>query len=128
MRLFHLTVLSLSIGCNPAELAIALDLDGDGLLEDEENELGTDPNKADTDDDGYDDDVEIAENTDPLDEFDHPYQGGWGKDSCRNDIVSTGNDIGQIAENFKLPNQHDEAVQLHDFCGRTVFMVTSAFW
>ncbi|MBT3220864.1 MAG: hypothetical protein HN348_17405 [Proteobacteria bacterium] len=128
MRLFHFALVPLTMACNPADLSIELDYDGDGLLGAEEEALGTDPYNADSDGDGYDDDVELEENTDPADEFDRPYQAGWGKDSCRNEIASTGNGLGDIVENFALKNQYGETTKLHDFCGRTVFLVTSAFW
>ncbi|MGJ4108515.1 hypothetical protein ACN4DQ_07660, partial [Corynebacterium macclintockiae] len=45
-----------------------VDSDGDGLTDDYERELGTDPSKADSDGDGVRDDVEVlTDNTDPLD-------------------------------------------------------------
>ncbi len=44
-----------------------LDSDGDGLTDDEEGDLGTDPAVADTDQDGFDDGVESYAGTDPLD-------------------------------------------------------------
>lgn len=54
-------------------LGTALDLDGDGLDNDREtNELGTDPNKFDTDGDGFSDATEIALGTDPTDINDFP--------------------------------------------------------
>ena len=43
------------------------DLDGDGLTNEREEELGTDPLRADTDGDGVDDGAEVAAGTDPLD-------------------------------------------------------------
>jgi hypothetical protein len=43
------------------------DLDADGLLNDEEVALGTDPRDPDTDDDGLGDGAEVALGTDPLD-------------------------------------------------------------
>ena len=46
------------------------DCDGDGLTNDEEEELGTDPYDADTDDGGVDDGTEVANGTDPLDPSD----------------------------------------------------------
>ena len=44
------------------------DPDGDGLTDEEEYELGTDPNDPDTDDDGYSDGEEVALGSDPLDD------------------------------------------------------------
>jgi hypothetical protein len=43
------------------------DLDGDGLTNEREEELGTDPNLADTDGDGVDDSDEVDAGSDPLD-------------------------------------------------------------
>jgi len=43
-----------------------LDADGDGLTNEREAELGTDPNDADTDNDGVGDGVEVATGRDPL--------------------------------------------------------------
>ena len=45
----------------------AADCDNDGLTNQKEKELGTDPLKADTDGDGVPDGVEMTEGTDPLD-------------------------------------------------------------
>jgi hypothetical protein len=53
-----------------------LDTDEDGLSDDEEADLGTDPDDADTDGDGYDDGEEVDAGTDPLDATDHPSSGG----------------------------------------------------
>jgi minor extracellular serine protease Vpr len=44
------------------------DSDGDGLSDDQEAELGTNPNNADTDGDGLSDADEVERGTDPLDE------------------------------------------------------------
>jgi hypothetical protein len=44
------------------------DADGDGLTNEREEELGTDPLSADTDGDGVDDGTEVADGTDPLDQ------------------------------------------------------------
>src|SRR5690606_5206987 len=45
-----------------------VDVDGDGLSNDREEEIGTDPLVADTDGDGVSDGDEVAAGTDPLDE------------------------------------------------------------
>ena len=52
---------------NPdTELTEDLDDDNDGLLDDREAELGTDPKDADTDDDTFSDGLEVTRGTDPL--------------------------------------------------------------
>lgn len=59
-------------GSNPATLdfvepaAVSIDIDGDGLTDDEEADLGTDPTNVDTDCDGVQDGGEINAGTDPL--------------------------------------------------------------
>lgn len=44
-----------------------IDSDGDGLSDQEEYQLGTDPQDGDTDGDGHSDGVEVAEGSNPLD-------------------------------------------------------------
>ncbi|MCO4747482.1 MAG: hypothetical protein KC912_21960 [Proteobacteria bacterium] len=104
------------------------DTDGDGLSDGEEVGLGTNPVMQDSDGDGWADGDEITGNTDPLLTEDHPYTGGWQIGACRDDIVSTGNALGNIAEDFELMDQHGDMLSLHDFCDREVLLVGSAFW
>jgi hypothetical protein len=83
---------------------------------------------TDSDGDGFTDADEVNQNTDPDDASDHPYAGGWPIDSCRHDIVGTGNMEGDIAENWALTDQFGEEISLHDFCDHAVLLVGSAFW
>ena len=104
------------------------DTDNDGLSDgDEVNVYGTDPTTADSDGDGYSDGEEVESYTDPLTEADHPYLGGWPIDACRMDVIPTGNDVGDIAENFTLLDQYGEYVRFHDFCNHTIFLIAGAF-
>jgi hypothetical protein len=48
------------------------DLDGDGLSNNDEMELGTDASNPDTDGDTFDDGDEVNASTDPLDPAGHP--------------------------------------------------------
>lgn len=118
----------LSVGCSYSEVDVPYDVDGDGLMGDEEAEYGTNPDKADTDGDSYDDGTEVAGNTDPTNRGDHPYEGGWPIDACRWDVEGTGVGVGEIAPDFELQDQFDETVRLHDFCGKVVLLTIGAEW
>jgi peroxiredoxin len=122
------TVPFLAMACSYSEVDVPYDVDGDGLMSDDETEYGTDPEKADTDGDSYDDGEEIAGNTDPTNRGDHPYAGGWPIDSCRWDVESTGHAIGEIAHDFELEDQFGEMVRLHDFCGKAILLTFGASW
>jgi peroxiredoxin len=108
--------------------AMAGDSDGDGLSDADEAALGSDPNVADTDGDGYDDGLEADSFTDPTDDQDHPYQGGWPIASCRSDISGNGHSVGDIAQQFTLEDQFGDILKLHDFCDKVVLLVSSATW
>lgn len=104
------------------------DSDGDGLTDTEEEALGTNPAQADSDGDGYDDGYEVDYGTDPNDLWDKPYEGGWDIDfECRDSVVGTGDDVGEIAFDFEAYNQHSDLLSLYDFCNHTVLVVASAF-
>ncbi|SFW69449.1 hypothetical protein SAMN05660313_03478, partial [Cellulophaga fucicola] len=51
-------------------VTISVDTDGDGLTNNDEIDLGTDPNNPDTDGDGISDGQEVTDGTDPLDDCD----------------------------------------------------------
>ena len=53
-------------GLKSSLLQYVQDSDGDGLTDDEEADIGTDPNDPDTDDDGLNDGDEVDLGTDPL--------------------------------------------------------------
>ncbi len=119
------------VGCIPTETETdpgVADTDGDGLMDGQEHTLGTDPGVADTDGDGESDGAEVNGNTDPLDPNDHAYQGGWPIAACRDSVVSTGNSVGEIAEDFSLLDQFGDQVRLHSFCESAVWLVGAAFW
>lgn len=109
-------------GTDPADA----DSDDDTLSDGAEVAVGLDPLDPDTDGDGWSDGDESA--TDPLDPDDHPYLGGWEQGACRDAITSTGNDVGDVAEDFTLYDQHGEEVRLHSFCDRAVLIVSAAMW
>ena len=125
MRLLPLVSL-FAIGCI-ADVAIDLDGDGDGLVDSEEAQVGSDPGNPDSDDDGFTDGEEFHGNTSPVDADDKPYQAGWPIDACRNDIESTGAEEGDIAANFELIDQFGETVTLYDFCDKVVLVMGAGF-
>ncbi len=49
-----------------APIIVAVDSDGDGLPDDTEKRIGTDPNNRDTDNDGLSDNEEVKNSSDPL--------------------------------------------------------------
>src|SRR5688572_10620145 len=63
--------------------------DGDCLSDEQEAELGTDPNKIDSDDDGIGDCEEVACVSDPIDPAEKCYACGW-KHNDPGNLVSTG--------------------------------------
>lgn len=82
----------------------------------------------DSDNDGFTDLEELAANTDPFNADDRPYLGGWPIDACRANVVSTGNQVGDVTANFALTDQFGDTLRLHDFCGKAVMLVAAAMW
>ncbi len=82
---------------------------------------------GDEDGDGFINSDEMAQGTDPFSAEDIPYAGGWRKAACRSEIVSTGNDEGQIAEDFGLVDQYGETFHLQDVCDRVLLVEYSGF-
>jgi len=56
------------------------------------------------------------------------YLGGWHIADCKEDIESTGYEVGEIAPNFVATDQFGDKIELHAFCDRTVVLVASAEW
>ncbi len=121
-----------ALGSNPA----SADSDADGLLDGEEQAAGTDPNKADTDGDTYLDLDEMNESTDPLDPESRIYTGYWPYYAGKEELLQNGLD----GETFKLNkqfariqavDQFGETVDLYDFYnldGRPLMFDVSAEW
>jgi hypothetical protein len=109
--------------------AVAMpDADGDGLADSWEEENGLDPNSDDTDEDGWTDGEEVYGFADPDDDLDHPDIGGWERSPVPEDLDSTGGQVGDIVDDFKLMDQFGEHVSLWSFYGRVIMVETVAEW
>ena len=101
--------------------------EGQEDVDDTSSTVLTEPD-GDSDNDGYSNAEELEAGSDPDDASDVPYAGGWTKDaSCNDDIQSTGNDVGQIAQDFMLQDQYGDTLRLHDFCDRVVLLEFAGF-
>ena len=105
----------------------ALDDDEDGLSNFDEAQAGTDPNVADSDGDGINDKDEVEQGFDPLDAADKPYLGGYPVARCDSLPAATGNDVGEVTDDFNLLDQNGERVYLQDFCNSVVILEASNF-
>jgi hypothetical protein len=119
------------------DTAAPLDSDNDGLDDDEEAAIGTDPNHADTDRDRSSDGVEVAAGTNPLYDLSHPYAGSYNVGFCADGPPAptgpTGTSEyggeswpvyrpGDVARDFSFRDQHGEQVHLYSFCDRVVML------
>lgn len=101
-----------------------LDSDEDGLTDVEEAELGTDPNKKDTDADNYWDSWEVIEGTDPLDVGSRIYTGYWPYNPDKDELVQgtwaeAGPTAGSQFPRQTFLDQHGDTVELYDFANFT---------
>ncbi|MFV8750975.1 hypothetical protein ACNOYE_10560 [Nannocystaceae bacterium ST9] len=102
-----------------------VDTDEDGLTDDEELELGTDPTKKDTDGDNYWDSWEVTEGTDPLDVESRIYIGYWPYNPNK-DLLEQGSwanaskDVGTPFPRDEFLDHHGDMVDLYDFTNFTV--------
>jgi len=144
-------VLFLTLGA----LAVACDKDDDGLSNKEEKELGTNPDKADSDGDGlsdgeevltigsdpleadsdgdgYDDSAEVDANSDPVDPFNWPSgEGNWPDftdEAAANGVVGTGWALEDVMPDFEVTDQFDQGLQLYQYYGFVVLLDLSAGW
>ena len=136
---------------------VPVDTDGDGLFDDEEAVLGTDPAKADTDGDGledlaeddggtdplladgdgdgYLDPWELTEGTDPNDAESRIYIGNWPYNPNKGSMTDVTLDVAGTKEgdqfaHLVLMDQFGEYVDLYDFAGqgKPVLIDISAVW
>ena len=103
------------------------DLDNDGPNDCEEEALGTDPENSDSDGDGFSDIDEVDCVSSPTDANEQCYACGW-EHNDPGDLVSTGNEVGDVIDNFQLPDQCGELVDLWDFHGEYHVLYMTAAW
>jgi thiol-disulfide isomerase/thioredoxin len=124
------------------------DPDDDGLTNDEEAALGTDPDNPDSDGDGFEDGAEIDAGTNPAYAYSHTYIGGYNVGFCDTPYgesatgptdtvyMESGGEtyswdaynVGDVLENFTLLDQHGEMVDLYSFCGKHIVFAVGAGW
>lgn len=116
------------------------DDDADGLTNEEEAALGTDPSNPDSDGDGFLDGEEADAGTNPTNEYSHTYEGGYNVGYCEGGLPENAGPsltnaygfdyyaVGDYAANFTYEDQHGEMVDLYSFCGQTVVMSFGAMW
>ena len=157
------TALTLAVltGCDPdAENnngSDATDADSDGLTDDEEAGLGTDPENADsdgdtlsdkeevdagldplsvdTDGDAYQDNWELTEGTDPADANSVIYKGGWPYNPDKAQYASrtwddAGYEEGDALAYFTYVDSNGDEVNIYDFAdqGKLVMIDVAAMW
>jgi hypothetical protein len=112
-----------------------VDADGDGLLDAEERDLGTDPTLFDTDGDTYGDGLEVEEGRDPLDRRDRFYEGFWPYNPDKDALPDAGFDgrpleVGDRFGRIVGTDQYGEQVDLYDFAGTDGYVIidASATW
>jgi hypothetical protein len=113
------------------------DADQDGLTDEREGELGTDPSNPDTDGDLAEDGAELSAGTNPLYALSHPYAGGYNVGYCADGVPPATGPTGSagygdqswevyapgdVASDFAFLDQHHELVHLYSFCDRLVML------
>ena len=102
-----------------------VDTDGDGLSDEEEAEIGSDPTLKDTDGDNYWDSWEVWEGTDPLDKASRIYQGYWpyvpNKDELEQGSWAGANhQVGTLFPRDSFLDQYGDMVDIYDFAHFTL--------
>lgn len=113
--------------CVPTSVSVALDDDGDGLTD--EAAYGTDPLDPDSDQDGWDDGIEVTNGGDPLDPADHPAVAAWKEDTGCDGLAPTngGDDVGEIGHDFTATDQYGSTFHLYGHCQKEVFVYATTF-
>jgi hypothetical protein len=97
-----------------------VDSDEDGLTDEEEADIGTDPTKKDTDADRYWDSWEVIEETDPLDAASRIYTGYWPYNPNKDELEqgswdSASTIVGRPFPRDSFLDNHGDYVELYDF-------------
>jgi hypothetical protein len=104
------------------------DTDGDGLADSFEEEVGTDPEADDSDGDGFLDGDEWSEFSDPMNEFDFAYEGGYGHFPFPEDLAGEGTAVGDVMSDFTLVDAYGQEVQAYTFYGNVIHVFAAADW
>jgi thiol-disulfide isomerase/thioredoxin len=104
------------------------DSDEDLLSDAFEESIGTDPEKSDTDGDGFDDAREHLAYFDALDDEDMPYEGAWPRLPLPADLEGEGYQEDDVSEDWSADDQFDEELGLHRFFGNVIVLDISAEW
>lgn len=143
---------TLLLGCTPPEVVKedpladpAGDVDEDGLTNGEESDIGSDPELADSDADGFADKEEVDGGYSPIWEFSHPFEeGDYLIGNCPvhpdQDIAGptgTGEydtmswdayQEGDVLANLINYDAFDQEVSVYSFCGNYTLVTQSAEW
>lgn len=103
------------------------DTDGDGVSDGDEVDLGIDPTLPDTDGDGYADGDEISEGSDPADADDKIFEGGWpynpdAIEDCDDRFSGTAS-TGDILPCFAMLDQFDDEFNVFHMQGSAGYLV-----
>jgi thiol-disulfide isomerase/thioredoxin len=159
-RITTALILAILAGCDPTSDGSSdepEDSDGDGLNDDEEDELGTDPDNVDSDGDtisdfdeheagldplsvdsdgdSYQDNWEQTEGTDPTDPNSVIYEGGWPYNPDKAQYADrtwddAGYDEGDPLAYFAWYDRFGDEVNIYDFAdqGKPVMIDIAAMW
>ena len=98
---------------------------------------------SDDDGDGFTNAEEALAGTNPDYAYSHPYAGNYNVGFCSqpysptgptgtgindNDVTWTAYQTGDVPENWTMPDQHGEDVDLFSFCGQHIMLSFSAGW
>jgi hypothetical protein len=105
-----------------------IDSDEDGLTDAFEDSIGTDPDDADTDGDGFSDGEEHRSFFFADDASDFPYEGDYPRSAIPREVDGDGWSQGDVSNNWTGTDQWGEDLQLHRFYGNVVVVELAADW